>query len=131
MTNFQIGALIFLAILFMMTVAASVRRKASPRVTFGWGLLWIVGAIAVIQPELTAKLAKALGIGRGTDLVFYVAILAGLWGFFMVYLRLRRMEQALTTVVRELAVRFPVEADRNESLPLSAISHETKQPKHQ
>ena len=105
MTSFQWIAFAVLGVSFVITLALTVRRRIAPRVGFAWGLLWIAAAVAIARPELTATIAQALGIGRGTDLVLYVAILAMVFGFFAVYVRMRRIESDLTKIVRELAIR--------------------------
>lgn len=105
MTSFQWIAFVVLGISFVITLALTVRRRIAPRVGFAWGMLWIAAAVAIARPELTATVAKALGIGRGADLVLYIAILAMVFGFFAVYVRMRRIESDLTKIVRELAIR--------------------------
>jgi hypothetical protein len=105
LTTFQWIAFVVLAVPFAITVTLTVRRAIAPRVGFAWGVLWIGGAVLVARPELTAILARALGIGRGTDLVFYFAILGMVFGFFTVYVRMRRIEADMTRIVRELAIR--------------------------
>ena len=115
MTTFQWIAFIVLAVPFAATVTLTVRRTIAPRVGFAWGLLWIAAAVLIARPELTAILARALGIGRGTDLVFYFAILGMVFGFFTVYVRLRRIESDLTKIVRELAIRSAETPDDQRS----------------
>ena len=105
MTSFQWIAFAVLGISFAVTLTLTVRRVIAPRVGFAWAVLWIAAAIAIAKPELTATIAKAMGIGRGTDLVLYFAILFMIFGFFAVYVRLRRVESDLTKIVRELAIR--------------------------
>lgn len=105
MTSFQWIAFLVLGLSFAATLTLTVRRRIAPRVGFAWGMLWIAAAIAIARPELTAIVARFLGIGRGTDLVLYVAILGMVFGFFAVYVRMRRIESDLTKVVRELAIR--------------------------
>jgi hypothetical protein len=105
LTSFQWIAFAVLGISFAVTLTLTVRRVIAPRVGFAWAVLWIAAAIAIAKPELTATIAKALGIGRGTDLVLYFAILFMIFGFFAVYVRLRRVESDLTKIVRELAIR--------------------------
>lgn len=111
MTSFQWIAFAVLGISFSITLTLTVRRVIAPRVGLAWGLLWIAAAVAIAKPELTAAVARALGIGRGTDLVLYFAILFMIFGFFAVYVRLRRIESDLTRVVRELAIRSASEGD--------------------
>ncbi len=105
MTSFQWIAFAVLGISFAVTLTLTVRRVIAPRVGFAWALLWIAAAVFIAKPEWTAAIARAMGIGRGTDLVLYFAILFMIFGFFAVYVRLRRIESDLTKIVRELAVR--------------------------
>lgn len=105
MTSFQWIAFVVLGISFAVTLVLTVRRTIAPRVGLAWGLLWIAAAVAIARPEITGRIARVLGIGRGTDLVLYFAILGMVFGFFAVYVRLRRIESDMTRIVRELAIR--------------------------
>jgi len=86
-----------------------VRNRIAGRVALAWSLLWIAAIVAIARPQLTVTIANALGIARGADLVFYLAILGMLVGFFAVFVRMRRFETEMTRVVRELALRAPSE----------------------
>lgn len=116
MTSFQWIAFAVLGISFAVTLVLTVRRTIAPRVGFAWGLLWIAAAVAIARPEITGEIARALGIGRGTDLVLYFAILGMVFGFFAVYVRLRRIESDMTRIVRELAIRGASEGDAGEAV---------------
>lgn len=68
----------------------------------------LLAATAVLFPRLLTQLAQALGVGRGADLLLY-----GLTVFFLGYVassyrRMRQMEQQVTTLARELALRAAV-----------------------
>ncbi|MCU1347009.1 MAG: hypothetical protein JWO56_39, partial [Acidobacteria bacterium] len=56
------------------------------------------------DPDMLMRAAKIAGIGRGVDLVLYVALLAGVASLFVIHLRFRRLDQQLTEVVRHLAI---------------------------
>ncbi|MGA7617084.1 MAG: DUF2304 domain-containing protein [Thermoanaerobaculia bacterium] len=115
MTLFQWIGLPVTAMLFVFTIVVVARRRMSPRVGLAWSLLWIAAATAIAQPEITVVIAHLLGIGRGTDLVFYLAILATLFGFFALYLRMRKVETEITRLVRHLALRDAASDDwRND-----------------
>ncbi len=105
MTNFQTIGLIVAAVLFAATVAAAATRAINRRAAFAWLLLWIAAAVAIIRPSTTMAVAHFLGIGRGADLVFYCAILGMLVALFLIYLRFKRVEREITTIVRQLALR--------------------------
>ena len=59
--------------------------------------------------EGTTTVASLLGIRRGADLLLYCTALGSILGFFMMYLRLRRVRRDLTVLTRQIAIRL---ADR-------------------
>lgn len=68
----------------------------------------ILAAMAVLFPRLLTQVAQFLGVGRGADLLLY-----GLTVFFLGYVassyrRMRHMEQQVTTLARELALRAAI-----------------------
>jgi hypothetical protein len=66
--------------------------------------LGAVGIALALQPELANRMAHAVGVGRGADLLIYVFVLFSL--FHIVYLgsRLRRLERQITQQVRTTAL---------------------------
>jgi hypothetical protein len=38
------------------------------------------GIALVVSPQLASRIAQAIGVGRGTDLVLYVGVIGGLFG---------------------------------------------------
>lgn len=105
MTTFQLVTLPLLVLMIIATAAAITRRRMTPRLGFLWLLIWLVAAISIAFPEFLSLLANLLGIGRGADLVFYLAILVMLGAFFAVYLRFRRIDEQMTRIIRHLAIR--------------------------
>ncbi len=102
---FQILALIVLACLFILTLVAALRRWATRREAVLWASVWLMAGAAVIWPDLTAVGARALGIGRGADLLLYCTVVVMMAGFLMTYVRLRRLRADLTLLTRALAIR--------------------------
>jgi hypothetical protein len=107
-TNFQTIGLTVAAILVAATIAAAAARAINRRAALAWIAVWIAAAVAIARPALTMTVAHFLGIGRGADLVFYCAILFMLIAFFYVYVRFKRLEREITTIVRHLAIRDAV-----------------------
>ena len=70
-----------------------------------WTGLWLLVSVCVLAPGITQRLAGILGVGRGVDAVMYLAILALVYAFFRLYLRLRQQDQQLTRLVRRLALK--------------------------
>ena len=117
MTLFQISALIIVGGLLAVTLTAMVTGRLARRDGVLWSLLWVSAATAIAWPGVTAVVARALGIGRGADLVMYCAVVMMLVGFLMVYVRLRRLQRDVTLLVRHLAIREAVAGDDGDGLP--------------
>lgn len=107
MTNFQTIGVTVAAVLFIATIAAATGRAINRRAAIAWLALWIGAGVAIARPSITIRIARLLGIGRGADLVFYCAILAMLIGFFVVYIRLKRLDHQITILVRHAALSAP------------------------
>jgi hypothetical protein len=108
MTVFQLFALGVLLLLAYSTLRAGLHGRVRRRIVVFWMLVWIGTGVATAWPQSTVLAARAVGIGRGTDLVLYCFALATLAGFFYIYSRFRRVERDLTLLTRELAVRNPM-----------------------
>lgn len=115
MTTFQLVTLPLLAVLIVVTAMATARSRVTPRIGLSWILLWLAAAIAIAFPDLLVWLAGVLGIGRGTDLVLYVFILAGFVAFFATYLRFRRVDEQMTKIVRQIAIENAAREQERES----------------
>jgi hypothetical protein len=63
------------------------------------------GIFFILFPEYTNKIAKELGVGRGADLLFYSCILFFLFIILKLFARLRRLEEKMTELVRQQAIR--------------------------
>ena len=113
MSGFQIMALIVLGLLFAGIAIVVLRGQVSRRAGLPWAAIWLVAAVAIVWPNITTIVAKALGIRRGADLVLYCFVLVALIGFYMTYVRLRRLNANLTLLVRHLAIQNAVAPDRN------------------
>lgn len=57
----------------------------------------------ILFPETTNDIAKAVGVGRGADLLFYCCILFFLFILIKLFARIRRLEKTLTDLVRKQA----------------------------
>ncbi len=75
-------------------------------------LLAVIGAILVINPEFSTRIANRIGIGRGTDLLLYLFIVTALFYSVGVTAEMKRLRRQLTTVIREIAIANPSEGAR-------------------
>ena len=117
MTIFQYLVLCLLLGLSIATMRAAFRGGVRKRIALFWQVIWVGTGAGVLWPNSTVLVARALGIGRGADLVLYCSVFAMLIGFFYIYVRFRRMDRALTMLVRRLAVENPVLPEAREQRP--------------
>jgi hypothetical protein len=104
MIFFQLIALPLIGLFFGLTLIRLVRARENRRFALFWLLIWAAAGAAVAFPNLTTVVAKFMGIDRGTDLVLYCAVLAGMVGFLFIYRRSRQLERQLTLLVRHMAL---------------------------
>ena len=76
------------------------------------------GAVAVVFPELTNDLADFVGVGRGADLVTYLAIVGVLFVLIHYYTKFVELQQQVTELTRALAL-LRAELER-EAVPSSS-----------
>lgn len=70
-----------------------------------WFLLWLAAGFVVVVPDFASYVAFVLGVGRGSDLVVYLALVLVFYLLFKLFTRQERHKQELTRLVRELALR--------------------------
>lgn len=97
--------LLLIILIILVFIIARFRKKELTTVQFGfWLLVWVAGGIVVADPAIPQRIANELGIGRGADLVIYLAIIFIVFVLFRMLLRQERMEREITKVVREIAL---------------------------
>lgn len=74
-------------------------------------LVWLSASVLICFPSLSSRLAWVLGIGRGTDLVFYGFALASTAFGFHLYGRQHRLRRDLVTLARRDAIAGAVTGD--------------------
>ena len=67
-------------------------------------LFLTTGIFFVLFPDVTNKMAHLVGVGRGADLIFYLAILFLFFLVLKLYSRLRKVEQRFTEFVRNKSI---------------------------
>lgn len=102
------------ALVYFVRSGQSVGVRASKRLAFG--LFVIANIYAVLRPEDVTVVARFLGVGRGTDLIVYLLVVAFVFGMLNTYLRDREISQHLTNLARQIAVRDAELTRREEEL---------------
>jgi small membrane protein len=91
------------AVVYFVRQAHNVRIRASKRIAFFAFI--VVNVYAVLRPDDTTWVAQQIGVGRGTDLVVYLLVVAFVFGMLNTYLRQREISNHLTDLARSVALR--------------------------
>jgi hypothetical protein len=78
------------------------RTQAARRILLA--LLGVFAVLSVLFPEVWTRLAEALGVGRGTDLLLYALTIAFLGYVATSYRRERALEANVTKLARRVAL---------------------------
>jgi hypothetical protein len=62
------------------------------------------GVLFVVRPGITIRIAHALGVGRGTDLMMYIFLVATVYILLQLYARVRTLDWQVTQLARALAI---------------------------
>jgi len=98
--------LIFIIVVIILRLIFKLKiKEVNPKQFFSWLFLWLVAILVIWQPQLTVVLANRVGIGRGVDLVIYVAIIVIFYLMFRLLLRIEQVEKNITKIVRADALK--------------------------
>jgi hypothetical protein len=97
-----IAAVLLLLVFFLRWHGTS---RASASVKIGFVLFLVFGIVAVLYPNAVTRLALAVGVGRGTDLLLYVLVVAFSFAMINMYLRFRSLQLREARLVRAIALR--------------------------
>ena len=95
-------ALVLGSVVLLLLYSAFLRSTLRDRVLTI--LLFVTAVVAILFPDLTTRVANVLGVGRGTDLLIYLFVLAAVFAFIVLNARLMGLEDNITELVRELAL---------------------------
>lgn len=87
---------------------ALVQRKKSRHVSAVIYLTALAGIGFVMAPETTNRIAHAVGVGRGADLILYCWLVISLVVSINLHFRIIGLEQTIATLARELALRTAI-----------------------
>ena len=122
MNLFQIITLPLVGFFFVRAMVKFFRGGQSRGFVLAGAVIWLLAGVAILQPELTARVAEMLGIGRGADLVLYLFVITYLLSIWYVYGKFRKIESDMTEIVRQLAIR-----DAISPCPHGGIEHKEEQ----
>jgi hypothetical protein len=103
MSLIQISILLFIFVV----VAKTAMKLKRGDITFSffvlWLLFWLAVATITLRTEILDWLAIKVGVGRGADLVVYLALLTLFYLLFKVSVAIGRIEKRISEIVRHRA----------------------------
>ncbi len=125
MTVFQIVVLLFSLFVIVRTLIKYVQHNISLREWLLWTLFWIIVGVATLLPQTTDIIASRVGLetGRGVDLAVYSAVPILFYLIFRLFARVDKLDQQITTVVREVAIKVHHEGMINAEGREDALGH--------
>lgn len=103
------------------------RKELEWRDFMFWEILLVIMLIITLKPvEISLEVKRILGLGRGLDALFVVAIGIGYLMIFRVYLAVDRAEREITELTRKLAIELGEINEKLEKIKEKANScHKT------
>lgn len=99
---------ILLVLLILFIVSRLVIRFKNKQIGifnfFVWFVFWIAGIGVIVYPQSSDYVARALGVGRGADVVVYISLVLLFYFVFYITVRLRIIEQQITKIVRKISL---------------------------
>ena len=69
-----------------------------------WVVFWFLAGLVVVSPDSTFFIAHLVGVGRGADLVVYLALATIFFLLFRSTIRIERLNRDITKLTRRLAL---------------------------
>jgi len=100
--------IIILIIIILVKTADNFRKNKISLPTFlFWLALWLIILVVAFFPQLTGFLAELLGVRRGVDVIIYLSIISIFFILFRIIIRLEKIKQEITEIVRHLSLKEP------------------------
>lgn len=70
-----------------------------------WSIVWISIIVLIFIPGKADFIAQKLGVAKGTDAFFALAIIILLYSVYRIYIKLDTIEKEITKIVRKNALK--------------------------
>ena len=104
LTTIQIVLLIFIIFAISRVYLRSREKIFSTKTAIFWYLIWLAGLVGVLLPKTTTKLAGLFGVGRGVDVIVYIALALLFYLVFRIYVMIEDIRREITSLIRKIAL---------------------------
>jgi len=112
---FQLVVTVLAALIWFKILYRLINKQLSLNKAGWWLIGWLIVVIVFWWPGLTSWLALKLGIGRGVDLVMYVAILVIFYLLFKIFIRLDQQHCEIGKIISNLAIKESIDDQQKQS----------------
>ena len=92
----------------MSAIIAVLKRRheqvLGPKGAVFWLVFWIASIVIVFYPNGATRVANAFGIGRGSDLIIYLALALMFYILFRLHIKIESTARDITKLVRHQAI---------------------------
>lgn len=101
---FKIALILFAVFAALRTWRQYRAQKATRQWFVLWSVVWLLVIGVAVAPQTSDLLAANVGVGRGADLLVYVAIVFLLYAQFRTMVRTKKLHEQQTELVRRIAI---------------------------
>jgi len=102
---FQIIFIPFISFSIISIVKKRKEKILRPLETISWTILWLVGGMLIIFPDVSSKVSNKLGIVRGTDAVVYSSVILLFFLLYKINEKIDKLEKTIKELVTKLAIK--------------------------
>jgi len=96
--------LILIALFAIVGLVALSQMRTARILSSALMILCALAMLSVLFDEFAIRVANAVGVGRGADLIFYLFIPAALLTQLLLYLNCKSLERSITELSRHVAL---------------------------
>lgn len=96
MTVIKVLTIIFIAFASSRAMLRFRERTISSSSAVFWLLIWAATLILVLNPKISDKIAGFLGLSRGIDTIFFLALILIFYLTFRLYVKIDSVDKELT-----------------------------------
>lgn len=93
--------ILFICMFFVFLCAIAIRKNYRSLLSYVMMILSLLGMFFVIEPEVTTVVAKAVGIGRGADLLLYFFVIINFLLLLLIHAKFSRYDVIITKLARQ------------------------------
>lgn len=104
MTTIQLLLVIFILFAISRVILRLREKVLSTQAAFFWLVIWLGAFAMILLPATTTQIASLFGVGRGVDVILYLALALMFYLIFRGYVMIEDLRHDITAIVRQLAI---------------------------